>query len=95
MRPVLIGEAGRFHSANIKIFHLSFRWTLPLSAGSDVAPIIFLCSPISWHYVAHTASPICPELACKLGSTDRRKRKYSKHKMKANKNKNIMPSTMI
>jgi hypothetical protein len=35
-----------------------------------------------WRYVAHTASPIFPELAYNLGSIDG-KRKYGKTKMKS------------
>ncbi len=62
------------------------RWrrpASPLSAGCKVAPIMFLWHQYSWCYVACSALSIFPELACKVGSTDR-KQKYVKKKMTVN-----------
>jgi hypothetical protein len=64
--------------------HLSFCWTLPLRAGSNVALIMVLYSANivgAWLLIAlHLFVQNLPK---KLGSIDR-KRKNSKNKMKAN-----------
>jgi hypothetical protein len=44
--------------------------------------------------VARTASPIIPEIAYNLGSTDQ-KRKYDQNKIRIKQNEKIMPSAAV
>ncbi len=78
-------SAYRRSLANIKkicenfVLALQIRPASPIGAAS--APPLCLLAPNATH-VTRTASPIDPELAYNLGSTDQ-KRKYGKTKMKS------------